>query len=157
MLVCSLLKRVTHAYSRSLSVNAEGIFGTTLPLLERALTVRSAKHNVMVSNIANIDTPNYKAFDVVVREEMAKADSGARGGITVQRTHAAHLPAASTRMMIAPQAMNSDQTATRCDGNTVDLDRSMASLAENTILYTALAQVAARKFEGMLSAIQEGK
>jgi flagellar basal-body rod protein FlgB len=44
----------------------------------------------------------------------------------------------------------------RADGNTVDLDRTMGKLAENTILYRIAAQMIRRKFQGLKNAIQGG-
>ncbi len=47
-------------------MESQGIYKGTLQLLERAMDLRSTKHNVVMSNIANMDTPNYKAFDVII-------------------------------------------------------------------------------------------
>ena len=48
---------------------------------KRPWDLRSLKHNVTVSNIANKDTPNYKAFDLVVEEELEKGNgTGKRDG-----------------------------------------------------------------------------
>ena len=41
----------------------QGIFTGIIPVLEKVLDLRSMKHNSIVSNIANMDTPNYKTFD----------------------------------------------------------------------------------------------
>jgi flagellar basal-body rod protein FlgB len=45
----------------------------------------------------------------------------------------------------------------RADGNTVDLDKTMGKLAENTILYRVAAQIISKKFIGLKNAIQGGK
>jgi flagellar basal-body rod protein FlgB len=137
-------------------MGSEGIFSGTVSLVEQALHVRSKKHGVVASNIANIDTPHYKAFDVIVQEEMEKI-AGDRQSPGFKRTQPGHLPARAEAGSVVPKRVETLQTGMRKDGNTVDLDKSMAALSENTILYTALAQIAAKKFEGLKSVINEGK
>ena len=135
---------------------AEGLFGGSVSLLDNALTVRVKKHSVVASNIANIDTPNYKAFDIVVQEEMKKL-GGKKTSVGFKKTHHAHLPARGEDMRIVPTLLEPVENGIRKDKNTVDLDKSMADMAENTILYTALAQIVAKRFEGMKAVINEGK
>ena len=137
-------------------MGSEGIFSGTVSLVEQALNVRSRKHSVLASNIANIDTPHYKAFDVIVKEEMEKI-AGDQKSVEFRRTQPRHLPARAEVGSVVPKRVETVQTGMRQDGNTVDLDKSMADLSENTILYTALAQIAAKKFEGLKSVINEGK
>ncbi|MBW1941137.1 MAG: flagellar basal body rod protein FlgB, partial [Deltaproteobacteria bacterium] len=50
-------------------MESQGIFNKTFSILEKNLDLRSIKHNLIVSNIANMDTPNYKGFDLIVEEE----------------------------------------------------------------------------------------
>ena len=66
-------------------------------------------------------------------------------------------PARGERLDIEPKRIETVENGMRKDQNTVDLDKSMADLAENTILYTALAQIVAKKFDGMKAVINEGK
>jgi len=49
-------------------VPTNGIFHDTISLLERSLNLRSLQHRVLASNIANMDTPNYKAVELAVTE-----------------------------------------------------------------------------------------
>lgn len=137
-------------------MGADGLFSGSVSLLDKALSVRAKKHSVIASNIANIDTPNYKTFDIVVQEEMERL--GAKhGALGCKKTHQAHLPARGEKSGIVPKRIETVQDGMRKDKNTVDLDKSMADLAENTILYTALAQIVAKKFDGMKAVINEGK
>ena len=92
--------------------------GGSIELLSRALDVRSSNHNVIVSNIANADTPNYKAFHVEVEKEMEKfaADPGR---LQMRRTQPAHMPVAAvsevrgTRGSATPRSSACGGTATR--------------------------------------------
>jgi flagellar basal-body rod protein FlgB len=133
------------------------MFTGTISTLERSLDLRSKRHRVLASNIANIDTPNYKAFDLEIKEAFQR---GARPGdpIGMQRSHPAHLTGRtgpSGSLPIKPAAP--PQINLRSDGNTVDLDRSMGQLSENTILYKATTQLISRKFEGLKNVIRGGK
>jgi len=137
-------------------VLADGIFNKTFSLLERSLNLRSLNLRVLASNIANMDTPNYKAFEINLAEEMARNQrSGAN--LPFVRTHANHLPGApQSADSIQLQAARPPEFSLRGDGNTVDIDRTMGKLAENTLLYNAATQLISRKFKGLKSAIKGG-
>lgn len=138
-------------------MESQGLFKGTFPLLEKALDLRSLKHNVTVSNIANKDTPNYKAFDLIVEEELEKVmGSGKELGLI--RTRRGHLPGrgvggGAVRLRID----NTSQLSLKRDGNTVNIDKEMAKLSENNLMYNALAQIISRKFKGLKDVIQGGK
>ena len=133
-----------------------GIFSNTFSVLERSLDLRSLNHRVLASNIANMDTPNYKAFELVVAEEMQrKPGSGLK--IPVVRTHADHLPGrtpSSDQVRFKPA--KAPDFSLRGDGNTVDIERTMGNLAENTLLYNTAIQLIAKKFSGLKNAITGG-
>ena len=138
-------------------MESQGLFKGTLPLLEKALDLRSLKHNVTVSNIANKDTPDYKAFDLVVEEELEKV-MGSGKELELKRSDQGHLPGrriggSSVRLGID----NTSQVSFKRDGNTVDIDKEMANLSENNLMYDALAQIISKKFRGLKDVIQGGK
>ncbi len=130
--------------------------GGSIDLLSRALDVRSSNHNVIVSNIANADTPNYKAFHVEVEKEMEKF-AAAPGRLRMRRTQTAHMPvAAASEVRGTARVGGRPLFSLRGDGNTVDIDRSMADLAENNLMYNAAAQIIQQKFQALKSAILGG-
>jgi len=131
--------------------------GGSIELLSRALDVRSSNHNVIVSNIANADTPNYKAFEVAVDEELRKLDTG-KARIQLARTQSSHLPVGRAEVdRVTLRNSPAPALSLRADGNTVDLDRTMGDLSENTIKYKTSAQLIGMKFKSLLNAIQGGK
>jgi flagellar basal-body rod protein FlgB len=137
-------------------VKIQGIFTGVIPILEKVLDLRSMKHNSIVSNIANMDTPNYKTFDFIVEEELGKA-MGARRIFELKKTQSGHLPARQIRFdNVRPKVVASPQYTHRADGNSVDIDREMAKLAENSLMYNALAQILSKKFQGLKNAIEGG-
>jgi flagellar basal-body rod protein FlgB len=133
------------------------MFTGTIATLERSLDLRSKRHRVLASNIANIDTPHYKAFDLEIKEAFQR-DARPNDQIGLQRSHPAHLTGHTGIADALPiKPAPPPEINLRSDGNTVDLDRSMGQLSENTILYKATAQLVSRKFEGLKNVIRGGK
>lgn len=135
-------------------MESQGIFNQTFSVLEKSLNLRSQKHNLLVSSIANMDTPNYKAFDILVEEEMGKA----LGNVNItplNRTQAAHIPLMGMADLNAPEIrpVEKPQFDFRKDGNTVDMDKTMSKLSENGLLYNASAQMILKKFQSLSNAI----
>jgi flagellar basal-body rod protein FlgB len=146
--------------SKGEHMGSGGIFNQTITLLERSLDLRSSKHSAIVSNVANIDTPNYKAFDVMVEDELKKLDrsTGTVNGVRMETTRAGHIE--PQRNPIRLTTVRSDDAkgshVERRDGNTVDLDREMAGMAENSLMYTLSAQIVAKKFQSLRNVIEGG-
>jgi flagellar basal-body rod protein FlgB len=137
-------------------VPTNGIFRETISLLERSLNLRSLQHRVLASNIANMDTPNYKAVEIAVAEEMSGNQDSAPGMQLVQ-TQPSHLPFKhNTANNVKLKFAKPPEFSLRGDGNTVDLDRTMGRLAENTLLYKTAAQLISQKFSGLKKAIRGG-
>jgi flagellar basal-body rod protein FlgB len=137
-------------------VPTQSLFDGTIAALQKTLDTGSLRHKVLTSNIANIDTPNYKAFEVVMEDELKKNNRSA-GPIELVRTSSRHLSgrhSSSNPIKIKP--VDSSGNNFRADGNTVDLDRTMGKLAENTLLYRSAAQIIKKKFQGLINAIQGG-
>jgi len=134
-----------------------GIFDGTISLLQKSLNVRSVQHQVLSSNVANADTPNYKAFEVAVDEELRKLDTG-KARIQLARTQSRHLPVGRAEVdRVTLRNSPAPALSLRADGNTVDLDRTMGDLSENTIKYKTSAQLIGIKLKGLKNAIQGGK
>ena len=135
-----------------------GLFDGTVSLLQRTLNLRSAQHQAISSNIANADTPNYRAFEIVVEEELRK-QRPEPGRIEFARTQAHHLPqngpGGADRVKL--QAAAAPAFSLRADGNTVDLDRAMGELAENSLKYKTSAQLLSAKLKSLRNVIQGGR
>jgi flagellar basal-body rod protein FlgB len=134
------------------------VFDSTIEVLQRSLDIRARKHEVIISNIANADTPKYKAFDLIVEDELAKVEpSGAKNNL--KRTHPMHLlTQLQNRLDVSPSKIQlSKEVSLRGDGNTVNMEKEMAELSENNIIYRTSADILSRKFQGLLKAIQVGR
>jgi flagellar basal-body rod protein FlgB len=130
------------------------IFDATLGRLERSLDVRLTRHNALAGNLANVDTPGYKPKDIDFAAAMAAVSGGEGSGpTTVHTTTQGHLATATGTAIGGAFAgsagdiplVDTSGESPGMDGNRVDLDRTMATLAENGMQYGASARAASKK------------
>lgn len=139
-------------------MDGKSLFEGTINFAERALQLRSRRHELILSNIANADTPNYKAFDMMVDEALTR-QLPKEGEMDLEKTNPAHFPKGGPiDMNVRPRKLNlSTQVTLRGDGNTVDMEREMSNLAANQLQYKISAQIIGRKFQSLKNIIQGGK
>lgn len=122
----------------------------------RALALRSRRNELLANNIANADTPGFKARDFDFRAAMKTATADA---VRLQTTDARHIPSAGAA---APGAAAEPVIAYRVphqpavDGNTVEADVEQANYAENVVGYQASLNFINRKIRGLQLAIRGG-
>lgn len=132
------------------------LFGPTYDLLGKVLDLRSQRHTMISSNIANADTPNYKAVRINFEDELKKAMP--RGNkLRLNTTNAMHVPHNSDFRNIEPEVYQDKITVQRADGNTVDVDKEIVDMSKNQLMYNTVTQILARRFKGLLNAIKEAK
>ncbi len=124
-----------------------------LGVYSKALDLRAQRQQVLASNIANADTPNYKARDFDFSQAMAQAMAGqpTDGALPLARTSAGHLGAGNGAGGVRLQYRGEAQSAV--DGNTVDMDVERAQIADNAIQYQILTQLISDKFSGLRTAM----
>jgi len=98
-----------------------------------ALLLRSERGRVLAGNLANADTPNYKARDFDFRQALSLATG--TSAAAAARTHATHLNANGAAA--SPTLLFRVPLQTNLDGNTVEMDVERASFADNTLRYEA--------------------
>jgi len=129
--------------------------------LQKALDGLSVRQQAIANNIANIDTPHYKAIEVTFEEQLQAALRGGRvpGDLRLTLTSAAHLDGTSAPAIsdVSPQAIALYQTTLRNDGNNVDIDREMARLAETQISFSGAVSLLNSKFQQLRMVIQGGR
>lgn len=136
---------------------SQTLFEGAISRLQKTLNRGSLRHRVLTSNIANIDTPNYKAFEVVM-EDVRQKKGDPSGTLKLVRTGPLHLTGRrQSTDGVKIKASDPPLFNLRADGNTVDLDRTMGKLAENTILYRTAAQLIRKKFQGLKNVIKGGQ
>jgi flagellar basal-body rod protein FlgB len=139
------------------------LFDTTLTRLQESLDVRLVEHNVLAGNIANSDTPGYRPKDLDFSQAMAAAQqASANDGLAT--TDARHLGLNGADANDGSRATNAATTLVReggggtasFDGNEVDVDRTMAGLAENALQYGASARAAGKKLAILRYVVSDG-
>ncbi len=120
---------------------------------QRALSLRAYRQEVLAANIANADTPHYKARDIDFKASLQGALGGG-GQVSLLRTSERHLPAAGNATGGA-KLMYRTESQSSVDGNTVDMDVERAAFAENAIQYEASITFINGMLRTLQSAMQE--
>ena len=123
----------------------EKLFNQTINTLADMVDVRARKHRVILSNVANIDTPGFKASEMSFDNELQSAKN-----VRMARTDSRHL----TGKNEGPGSVSYD---IRESPDQVKLDTEMANLSENHLLYNATVEILARKFRGIQATLRETK
>ncbi|HEX7113638.1 MAG TPA: flagellar basal body rod protein FlgB [Steroidobacter sp.] len=117
-----------------------------------ALRLRSQRTEVLAANLANADTPGYRARDIDFREALAAA-TGRSSGVSLATTQAGHISTATVNGIPASELKYRIPLAPSLDGNTVDVQLEQAAFAENTVRYQATLTFLSSKFRGLMTAI----
>ena len=129
-------------------------FDPTIGALNTSLNLRLMNQNLISSNIANADTPGYKAktmeFESALRDALATSGELQRAGDDPR--HIIHRDTDP----VEPEIYDDPNGVESLDGNTVDRAAEMAKMAENQLLYDASAEMLRRKLGMLKYAITEG-
>jgi flagellar basal-body rod protein FlgB len=129
-------------------------FDSTIGALNTSLNLRTLNHDVISSNIANADTPGYKAK--AVEFESALRDAlGVGGELPMEAADPKHIVHRTTDP-VDPEIYDDPNGVESLDGNTVDRADQMAKMAENQLMYDASAEMLKRKLGMLKYAITEG-
>lgn len=102
--------------------------------MERYMNLLSARQKLVASNIANVDTPGYRAKDIDFHAELANQFGS-----------------------LEPTAVEVSGLKTKNDGNNVDMDRESRMLSENALRFAVATNLARSELQTLRSAIEEGK
>ena len=108
-----------------------------VPMLERYLELTSKRHQLLVSNMANVDTPGYQTRDIDFRGELRRAMD-------------------NEGVQLTPVARGVRGLLERPDGNNVDLDREGLMVSEAQMQYRIGIQLLRTEFRRLMTAIKEG-
>ncbi len=128
-------------------------FDAALGIHADALKLRSQRAELLASNLANADTPNYKAQDIDFRAALNNAVSN-QPSAQVKMTHQNHMPMNpnSTGVMTPVQYRIAIQDS--LDGNTVDEQVEQAQFMQNSVQYQASLEFLGAKFQGITKALR---
>lgn len=126
-----------------MNFNLSHIFG----IHPSALEYRARRSEVLAQNLANAETPNYKARDLDFKQALASA-----GGSKLEKTHARHLDASASS---ASELQYRVPLHPSLDGNTVTEEIEKAEFADNAVRYQASLMFLNRKISGIKSALSD--
>lgn len=131
-----------------------------LKLHSEALRLRGQRQEMVASNLANSDTPHYKAVDFKFADALRQAAglqsaSAPSSASALARTATGHMQVGGSTSSNTPtQVLYRTPTQAAVDGNTVDVDVERAKFAENAVRYEASLRFLNGKLKTLLSAIQ---
>lgn len=124
------------------------LFSNTISTLESALNYSNTKQKVISQNIANVDTPNYKAKEVSFKNTLSTA-------MNANKTDRMHFDFEGSTGSVN---VTTDKNVTyNNNGNSVDVEKEMSELAENQIYYNALVERISGKFNSLSTVIKGGR
>ena len=133
------------------------LFDRTIGLLQKALDLRMQNQQAIAANIANVDTPGYRAVHLEFEDGLKRALANVDAGVSpVQGSGPLPGGGGDFDQVEARVVRVADQSGIG-DRNGVSLDEEMIALADNQILYEAATQMISKKIGLLRYVIQEGK
>ena len=144
-------------------------------LLQTGLSAAWTRNAVIRHNIANFETPNYKAYDLEFESLLAKAiceDSArfggaathewhiSKNGFTGAKTHEGHRDIGTgvrDPQSVEPMLVKQRDLSMRLDGNNVDIEAENVKLAQNSLYYNTLMEKMNSELRRLRMAITEGR
>ncbi|MBS1700696.1 MAG: flagellar basal body rod protein FlgB [Armatimonadetes bacterium] len=118
----------------------DNLFGPTSDRLNRSLDRTSERQSLLMKNLANVNTPGYKRqdcdFNIMLEDSMDNFDQ-----LVANRSIA---------------GMRSEKSSLRTDGNNVDMEYEVMSIANTETRYNTLTELTSRYFSGLKNVIREG-
>lgn len=123
-------------------------FDQALGIYPQALALRERRGEILAANLANADTPSYKARDLdfksILKQNLPEA-------VTMERTQAGHF---APQQLLDSRVMYRNPNQVSLDGNTVEANVEQAKYAENAVQYQASLQFISNKFSGLMMALR---
>lgn len=108
----------------------------SIDLLQKIMDICAYRQKILASNIANADTPNYKAKDIDFQSELKKALEAGQ---------------------VSHSIIEASTTMPNRDGNTVNIEVEMTKLTETLLLYNSATQILSTRIRMLKDAIKGGR
>jgi flagellar basal-body rod protein FlgB len=128
-----------------MTVNFDKAFGVH----DNALLLFERRTQLLSENIANVDTPGFKAKDINFDQVL---QSQQKQSVKLNATHKGHIGLSQDAYSEDIEFRQVDQSS--ADGNTVDMQKEKAAFAENTVRYQTTLQILSRKISGLKMAFR---
>lgn len=125
-------------------------FDKALGIHQQAVTFRAKRAELLANNIANADTPGYKAKDVEFKDVMSTTIAGRASQL--KTSHAHHI--STNKGFVDADMQYRIPSQPSLDGNTVDSQQEIAAYSENAIRYMASLQFLNSRFKGLMTALR---
>jgi flagellar basal-body rod protein FlgB len=151
------------------------ITSLTSQVMDKTLDGLAKRHKAIASNLANVDTPNYRRRDVSFEGALSNALSAAHGAeagqqnprlqqasndvdLRMKTTRPEHIPLSLSTSLegFQPEITENGDMQYRNDGNSVDVESEMAQLAKNTQKYLAISKMESKNYKSLQSIINGG-
>ncbi|WP_148863006.1 flagellar basal body rod protein FlgB [Marinobacter fonticola] len=126
-------------------------FNNALGVHERAVNLRIQRAEVLANNLANADTPGFKARDIDFRAALGAAEATSQG-LSMTRTNDGHIDTGAAMTERAALLYRNPHQPS-LDGNTVDAQQEQATFMRNSMDFQASFQFLNSKFTGLTKAI----
>lgn len=124
-------------------------FDTALGIHSKALAFREKRGEILAANLANADTPNFKARDLDFKSVL---NQSLGSGVPMERTHQGHIT--PQQQVFGANVMYRNPNQVSLDGNTVEPHIEQSKYAENAVQYQASLQFLSNKFTGLMTAVK---
>jgi flagellar basal-body rod protein FlgB len=121
---------------------------------QAALNLRAARQELIAANIANADTPNYKARDIDFASALQGAMSETGPKLPLAATADSHLSSGSGDTVLGAPVLYRQTIQPSADGNSVDMDVERAQFADNALRYEASVRFISDRTKDVLAALQ---
>ena len=124
----------------------EKLFGKMVSTLSDFADIWGLRHKVILSNVANNDTPDFKASELTFSRALKSA-----GNLKVDlaQKHPAHFPGKKGKSSVNYEIKGTEEK--------VNLDKEMATLSENQLMFNTTMEILARKFKGLKDTLNQAK
>lgn len=124
---------------------------------QEVLHLQQTRQSVLATNIANADTPNYKARDIDFKAELSRVMKSGRksqSGLGLHTTSERHIAPARSKQFAATNLLYRVPEQPSLDGNTVDMERERASFLDNSLRHQASLTFMKSDIQGLKGAMQ---
>jgi flagellar basal-body rod protein FlgB len=126
-------------------------------LIESALRGLTARQRTIADNVANVDTPEFKASRVSFEAQLKQAIGADDQPLRMFKVKNGVDSPGDAPADVKPTVIQETDLGRRNDGNNVDIDREMLDLSDTNVRFNALIQVMGNKVSNLRYVINDGK
>lgn len=134
-----------------MSLSLDKAFG----ILPASVSLQAKRAELLASNLANADTPDYKSRDFDFRDTLSAIEGETGNQLELTQTQSGHIPIATMTENTDPELMYRIPAQPALDGNTVDPQLERAAFTESTMHYQSTLEFLNRRISGIRAALRK--